>query len=572
MPKPELVVGIDFGTTYSGFSWAKKAGLQDIKLVQDWEIGDGFLNPTNDKVRTWISYKGQSPSGYGYTAAAKPCKWFKLLLQPDAYAENFQYITEANASLKQLGKSVDDVITDYLRWIWGRGSKHIEQYGGSDFRTVFNIKVILTVPAAWKPIAKDRTLQAAKRAGIPGTIDIVSEPEAAALSTLMDKKENDELRVGDAVIVCDAGGGTVDLISYQVEQLNPLRLKECAVGEGGLCGSVFLDLGFEQLIKSKVGVSKYNSIRERYRNEMMAQFEYRIKRHFDGSTNRDYTVTLQGAGDADDDDDDEDNDLILVKGTALRTVFDTVCTKIDTLVANQVKQIRAKGIPIKTILLIGGFGESSYLHSRLDGIYKGQGIKVLKTQGAWSAVCRGATAWGLNNDAIVSRVARYSYGQPVSVPFDSTIHDYKDRYFDDAEDIWRANNQMDWLIRKTDDLKVNGVITSSVYGTVRESVLESRGTLSFSRNLWYCDYDRPPRRKEDDVVVPLCTVEFDIETSRILKNSQAKTSPADGAVYRYFVFAIVLELGSTQLTYSIRFAGETVGMARAKYKEDFGDD
>lgn len=73
-------------------------------------------------------------------------------------------------------------------------------------------------------------------------------------------------------------------------------------------------------------------------------------------------------------------------------------------------------------------------------------------------------------------------------------------------------------------------------------------------------------------VHPLCTVEFDLEASKLLENSIAKTSTSDNAVYRYYLFGIALELGGTNLTFSIKFGGETVAIGRAKYKEDFGED
>jgi hypothetical protein len=39
--------------------------------------------------------------------------------------------------------------------------------------------------------------------------------------------------VGDAFAVCDVGGGTVDLISYEITQLKPsLELKELVPGKG----------------------------------------------------------------------------------------------------------------------------------------------------------------------------------------------------------------------------------------------------------------------------------------------------------------------------------------------------
>lgn len=41
------------------------------------------------------------------------------------------------------------------------------------------------------------------------------------------------LKTGDSFVVCDAGGGTVDLISYEVSALTPnLELKELVPGTG----------------------------------------------------------------------------------------------------------------------------------------------------------------------------------------------------------------------------------------------------------------------------------------------------------------------------------------------------
>jgi hypothetical protein len=40
------------------------------------------------------------------------------------------------------------------------------------------------------------------------------------------------LRVGDALVLCDAGGGTVDLISYEIANLKPFELKELIPASG----------------------------------------------------------------------------------------------------------------------------------------------------------------------------------------------------------------------------------------------------------------------------------------------------------------------------------------------------
>jgi hypothetical protein len=64
--------------------------------------------------------------------------------------------------------------------------------------------------------------------------------------------------------------------------------------------------------------------------------------------------------------------------------------------------------------------------------------------------------WGLEHSehtpnarkTVSARLARYSYGIPVSVPFNPKVHLQGDRILDNAEGIWRANNQMKWLLKR----------------------------------------------------------------------------------------------------------------------------
>lgn len=50
-------------------------------------------------------------------------------------------------------------------------------------------------------------------------------------------------------MVCDAGGGTVDLISYQVTQVGRLEVNEVTEGTGGKCGSSMLNNRFRRHLK-----------------------------------------------------------------------------------------------------------------------------------------------------------------------------------------------------------------------------------------------------------------------------------------------------------------------------------
>lgn len=91
---------------------------------------------------------------------------------------------------------------------------------------------------------------------------------------------------------------------------------------------------------------------------------------------------------------------------------------------------------------------------------------------SWSAICRGATIWGLEHSSsnappsyqtITSRKARFSYGICLNHEFDSMIHREIDKYWDDIDGMWRARNQMSWLAPKVSicNLSVREVYTKS---------------------------------------------------------------------------------------------------------------
>jgi hypothetical protein len=147
----------------------------------------------------------------------------------------------------------------------------------------------LTVPAMWTDLAKYSMRRAAVKAGLINKDDpqdrliLISEPEAAALyCERMCEQVN--LNKGDRMMICDAGGGTVDLIVFEVVddyiQSNS-RLKEVTKGIGESCGSVFLDHNFRALMAEKLG-DQVKSLPAAAMNNLMDQFVDNIKPEFDG--------------------------------------------------------------------------------------------------------------------------------------------------------------------------------------------------------------------------------------------------------------------------------------------------
>ena len=86
-------------------------------------------------------------------------------------------------------------------------------------------------------------------------------------------------------MLCDAGGGTVDLISYTITQTEPMfRIEEAAIGTGDKCGATFVDKEFLGWLKEWIGEEAYKKIPEtrlRHGSALMNQFEI-CKKEFSG--------------------------------------------------------------------------------------------------------------------------------------------------------------------------------------------------------------------------------------------------------------------------------------------------
>lgn len=170
-------------------------------------------------------------------------------------------------------KKARDLATDFLTSV----RKHVitgltNRYGAAAF-SALQVEWILTVPAVWSPEAKHATRDCAEAAGMgkAETLMMTTEPEAAAVYALK-KIEPHNLEVGNNIVICDAGGGTVDLVTYRIKSLSPtLQVVESGVCSGGKCGSVFLNRVFEDWFDMKLGE---NSISDQSRAEMRTQWEY----------------------------------------------------------------------------------------------------------------------------------------------------------------------------------------------------------------------------------------------------------------------------------------------------------
>lgn len=229
-------------------------------------------------------------------------RWFKLLLLKEEDLEedlrSSPYLLHGQRMMAENKKTPVDLISDYLRFFWPHVISRIHRDRGASVVDAMSFHVVITVPAIWKNYARQKMELAAREAGILSwrpagqtTLSFVPEPEAAAMSTLCEPGRR--VGKGDVYVICDAGGGTVDLISYKITQVDPIAMEEAVVGTGGLCGGIFIDQAFGTMCKARLG-HKWNRLSEAGINEIMkGDWERAIKPQFtSGNMNREYIVRI----------------------------------------------------------------------------------------------------------------------------------------------------------------------------------------------------------------------------------------------------------------------------------------
>ena len=128
--------------------------------------------------------------------------------------------------------------------------------------------VVLTVPASFDASARELTREAALAAGLPDTLILLEEPQAAVYAWLqqMGDRWRKTLKVGDRLLVCDVGGGTTDFTLVGVtSEKGDLILERMAVGNHLLVGGDNMDLALAHHVaglfaKKNVNLDPWQSV------------------------------------------------------------------------------------------------------------------------------------------------------------------------------------------------------------------------------------------------------------------------------------------------------------------------
>lgn len=276
------IIAVDYGTTFTGVAIAitdaKIAQTSHIELMQDY--GERMSNQL--KVPSVYSYslcnKGEKQWGLDVSEGAVTMVNTKMqfdvqerkldelettlqILQGTGFLD-FNHVKNAGKHSGYTWKAPVEVAADYLTKVRERICLAL-----SHVIARVEIDIVVTVPVGWSDRATELTFKAFDKAGFnkqtfPKLKDIirVTEPEAASYFTALDNREahNNFLKRNEVFILCDAGGGTVDVIAYAVKSLEPhLELVQVSESSSVKCGGSFVDANFKGWLRYTIGKENF---------------------------------------------------------------------------------------------------------------------------------------------------------------------------------------------------------------------------------------------------------------------------------------------------------------------------
>ncbi|KAH8706945.1 hypothetical protein GQ44DRAFT_777606 [Phaeosphaeriaceae sp. PMI808] len=500
-----MVIAVDYGTTFTGVAWQitpfnrATADFEKMTLQRDWP-GEKI----HDKVPSDISYSPTAEHNYNWgfdIGSGQKLEWTKLQLDQQSREQELQWILDALVGMKNLdmdevrkeqglpsypAKEPVDIVTDYLSKL----RAHIKEkmIACIENRSTFDDlpkEIVITVPAAWSDSAKNLTYRAFIKAGfnerhfknLKGIL-LVTEPAAAALYSIKRLMPDDEYEAddfigpGDCFVQVDMGGGTVDCLSYKVEQTKPsLELVEVAIATGAQCGATFVDRGFINWLKRKLGKTNFDQLDGENPEDaigshtafgpsmqfLMKQFVNRKHRYTGKVVPGENIIDLPSSLCAlHDPEKGIDNGQIALSDKDFREIFHFSLDKTTRLIAGQIQQVEFRKNRVRYVFLSGGFAESDYIQRALKDFGRHRNIIVSVPPDPVTAVVMGAVAMRVEEreeDGVHMTGSKKSYGICISEPYSTHRHAEMDAYIDPFDGQLKAKNQIVWMIKKGDLLR-----------------------------------------------------------------------------------------------------------------------
>ena len=503
----EVVVGIDFGSSGTGFAYSY---FDKNKIIH----GQIYGASVDYKVPTEIILDDQN---YVLQFGADCTKFLKEKgLETGHYFKGIKmelYENKSTIIAKNSGKELPLklVIQKVLEKIKEIAINEISKNRPYLKQQTEKIKWVVTVPAIWDEHQKSIMMESCVGAGLVNentdkSLFFALEPEAASLYCSMNKEiDREYFKEGDYYIVCDLGGGTGDIVAHLVGSNN--NLNEISPSCGGNYGSNEIDKYiFKDIILKLFGCQDFNTFYLKYKKRNndnngniedndkgelfndWSELEREIKDFKEGITNEKiekkekYPINFSLFQDIFDDDVEinelveeynsniyDDDFQLTVKKTKKKWIVEfpyNIVLNYMKIQANSIckiiNDINTKE-EIKTMIFVGGYCSNEILVNLIKN-----GLKIITTYLQPSnpslAIMEGAVLFGIEPSTINIRKAKYTIGKGIGIPWDDKLHSEKGKkiYVKELKE-WYCNNCFEKFIEINQNLKYEEIISHTAY-------------------------------------------------------------------------------------------------------------
>ncbi|KAH9922307.1 actin-like ATPase domain-containing protein [Epithele typhae] len=567
----KVSVSIDFGTTFSGVAYgSSRIAGGKVQQILNWpgsfetfrKIPTCILYDQHGEVMAW----GIEAKNAGPMPGAVKCEWFKLFLEPHALRD--QSSVDPRLPTLPPGKKAIDLIIDFLSCLWDYAKQQITREIGA-VADLDSADVWLTVPAAWDATGCQMMRDAAIAAGLVRSaragdhewrerLRIISEPEAAAVhcANLTDVHK---LSASQNFMICDAGGGTVDLAVYKIiGMLSSLEIAEMCARSGANCGSLFLDLRFKELMKALLADHPAHLDSISLAN-FMEHFSETEKLRYMGAEDDDkmFHFTCFNVEDPDDYAVGLVNGEVAIPGNLLRReVFDPVVGQVVDLIEAQTKKVDQR---LDALLLVGGFSGSEYLFRRVKEQF-GSRIRVIaRPADCDTATVRGAAQYGLARRPLVSSViAPSAYMLKVKLPAEQEDWLKRPAYIRENDaGVSICENRIQYLVAKGAILRKGQRIKTTFC-----KFSQTASDRQFVATLYTSETDKIMRYTDEGEITELCKWTIDLGA---LPSFQQNASVPNANGF-YTEFELGLELDSAEVRGVLIYHGQDWGRVVFDYR------
>ncbi|EGN97412.1 hypothetical protein SERLA73DRAFT_75099 [Serpula lacrymans var. lacrymans S7.3] len=411
----KLVASIDVGTTYSAASYC---------ILEKGKVPEFIQALPDAKVPSTLYYDQEGNA----RAIGADCDDEDTIMQAEQNgwkSVECSYLRPAHLpiirklKLPDLPPKVtpDKIFTDFLRYIKAQIQASITcRLAGGDKK--------------WKEFSP--SMHHPKRVGSPDEgrrVSFVTEAEAAILYAADSGNVDAWLKRGEHIILCDCGGGTIDITSvisffvieqfqsiftsgYTIKCAKPLKLEESIASCCYLNGGVFVTSAAEEYLKGLFETAKWD---RPLSDQLVKHFDENAKRKFaEGDTHKWLPLSQVGGVIADMPAIGVIQGRLKISANKMTSFFDptisTITEGLDTAFENGNRKA-------SKVILVGGLANSPYVHSKLLQWGKANGIEISRPNDPTvKAVANGTLSWHLD-DIVSLRVAKCHYGTDFDISF-----------------------------------------------------------------------------------------------------------------------------------------------------------